>query len=769
MRRFDLRRPLLRSLFAAAVAALVAWCAIAPSTASAQNGPGIYYSYEKAQLGNTAQWVLVPHTLKGDLSGDLETDARAAFQALRSTKPPTYGGTSINIDPADLKKGKVSVQIDSAVQAYALIIEAEVVHTMAALGIEQVVFTGAVSETLTVADVPFAAFVATVPLWRALPPATLEGGMVRLPSGDLTTVEGFQQKLATKDSAAVKAVFSALQSGPALAKVGILERLPALGLDKWQDEVVKRLKDDAAEVRLAAVGALKGTRDKDALEALVAVIDKDSDANVQAAAAGVLSATGDKKYGAYGIYFALRGQDKAAALTAIDELVKQRVDSAADELVKAMSHPDKAVGARAARALGELNQDRALRQAIGDEKIDLEIREEAALALAALSDKDAAFAGRSWLAARGSEAAALEAIARLAATRDPEPHAALAAGLDSPHRDARIASARALATLKEDDSLKAMAIAAGKYADERVEIEDAMVDLLEAAETLSNIEDRLKSEKNAILKRATYRALGRKAPAAGRSAAVRDKLVAGLDESDEQARGGALIGLAADPSDDNMTLISARGSDASAQVRADVALALASYPAGKATDVLLQLARDTSSADVAIAAIRSFGVRSEFSVVRDLVKLGKDDPRVRIALVRNLPLLVNNDTRSDVVAYVSNLLFDGDRTVKLAAIESLGQLADDQSIGALALLVQDPDQEIQFAGFNALAATRHASAVPLIAKGLESADPAVRRASLQGLAAHGGSGVREHLEKVAGNDPDAEIKDLAQRLLAQVR
>src|SRR5690606_21023759 len=120
------------------------------------------------------------------------------------------------------------------------------------------------------------------------------------------------------------------------------------------------------------------------------------------------------------------------------------------------------------------------------------VQEQIAVEASKLSDKGEAFKGHSWLAAKGSEKNANEAVLALGKYKDPEPCKALQTALDSSFSSVRLNAAEQLALLKEDDRLGAMAKAAQAYPDDGEAIESQMVALLVAAESLSDLEDRTK-------------------------------------------------------------------------------------------------------------------------------------------------------------------------------------------------------------------------------------------------------------------------------------
>jgi HEAT repeat protein len=543
-----------------------------------------------------------------------------------------------------------------------------------------------------------------------------------------------------------------------LSQIGILERLPALRLEGWEKAVVKRLSDTEKSVRVAAIGALKGSKDTDALDAIVKVVDADGDPDVKSAAAAALSASTNPKYSAYGLYFAIRGSDEAAALAALDELARLGKTDAAAEIVAALAHQSRSVGARAASTLRALGLDAELAKGLRNSQLDPAVRLQIAIEMSSSKDKDLSFSGLAFLALNAPAEQAIRALSALKGYKDPEPLDAVVAALTSPHPEVRVAAAQALVSLKEEDALPALAKAWRESLEVQPQLEKAMVELLLASEKLSDLEDRIGKDKDELLRRCDYQALAQKAADAGRFAAVREVLVTGLDDKSELARGGAILALSKQADEETLVLLAAKAKDASALVRTDVAVALRAFPVARGTDVLLELAKD-SEPSVAVAAIDTLAARAESAVLRDLVKMSRpSDVRVRTALLRAASAMYTDETRTDAVAYISNALFDDDRTVKLAAIAALGGLNDAQAVGSLALFMQDPDPEYKSAALRALGTGQHPDAIPLISQAVASGELRTRLVAIEAALLHGSIKFVPEFKMMLIDEQDPQVK-----------
>ena len=736
-----------------------------PVVAHAQEGPGVLYSYEQLQLGTSAQWVLIPAPMTSNLTGDLESDVRAAFNALKAAKPPTYGKTKLEVSPKELKKGIAKVIIDEDKQAYSLIIEAEVVYTLAAYGIAQVDFGGSPARILGCAEIPFAAYSLTLPVWRALPPAYVEAAWVQFADGSLQELALFQSDLKKGDSRALKRVYAALDAGEDFGKIGILGSLPSLGLEGWQAEVVSQLSSPSVEVRLAAIEALRGQEGAEVLEALVKRVDGDSEAQVQSAAAAVLSESKDKAYSIYGLFYTARGADTALAIQAIEEIASSRVDGAEEELLAALERAPKIAHA-AAIGLVSMGEEEALVVALKKGKLEQATRLQLAQVLVESKEEERVLAGLELLAFEGDEAQVMMALEKSQTLGEDAADLWLTC-LQSQYPSARVAAAESLVTLKEDDYLKPMAKAAEAFPSEASEIEASMVELLMISETLSELEDRSKKKQPALLHRAVYRALGKKAAKSKRFSSVEDKLLVGLESGEGVVVGGAILGLSHSPTPANLELILAKASHDSVTVREDVARALQRFAVGEGQDVLLELSQD-SMPSVGVLAIRTLGVRGDVGVTKTLLKRGAgESPELRIELINTLVLLAGKKTKEDVVSYISNALFEDDRLVKLAAVAALGRMDSEQAIGSLALLVQDPDAQIRQATLHALGASKRADALPLILGALVSDDTATQIAAVGALSLHGSEAAREALVELSSSDVDPAVRAELSKALGQ--
>ena len=91
------------------------------------------------------------------------------MKLLVAAKRGTYGTAKLAFQ-TDYKKTKiVYVWLDKTKASYHPIVMAETVYTFTENGASKVIFPGVKPNGLTRTDVPFSAYILTVPLWQALP------------------------------------------------------------------------------------------------------------------------------------------------------------------------------------------------------------------------------------------------------------------------------------------------------------------------------------------------------------------------------------------------------------------------------------------------------------------------------------------------------------------------------------------------------------------------------------------------------------------------
>lgn len=751
-------------------AAFMCGLLVAAPAWSQQTAPAMLYSYTKVNIGNSVQRVVMPRAssrMQVPVGAPLSPAiVNGVFKALRKDKSTTYGDTELSVDKRALDRGTVTVKIDKSRERYFPIISSEVVYTMTQLGLKSVSFPGYSKKAMTRADVAFAAFRLVVPVWRALPPVQVPTAVFIFPDGSEMTSAEFAAKVKSRDPVIQKMVETYLKGKDAAIKMVAIRAIPGLNLADAPSLLMPLLRDKAKEVRLAALEALAGNEDEKVLDAISGVMDRDKDKAVALKASEILGKSRNKKYSVRALYFALRGEDEAASLKAIEALVKSKEGSVGPELVKSVKGKREKVAAAAIEALGSLKLTDALVGLFKDAKLAKGLRLASAAQVASIGATKQKFEALALHAEIGDAAQAAAALVKLKAFKDPDPRQAIEKALSHPAKEVRHQSARLLAEIRNPESLKALA-AAGTRAED-VEIIQEVASTIMAKLTLQEVLQ-YTNNRNIVLKRVAYRALGVKGSNSG---AVFDALAKGVKSKDEGIRAASALALGSFKNDKALKQILTVKEDTAGIVRRDVARALGNWPAGTETEILMNYLSDNEG-EVVEASVSSLHKRAEDGAYKPILKLtrGKAHPHpgVRKATLRALVDLAPRKELQTVISVLTGGVFDKDREVKILAIELLGRYDNPAAVTGLAALINDPVEEYRVKSLLALGATQSNDAIELIASVVNDQSPVVRSAALEALGKLGKKKGAEIIRARIALETDKEVIKAGEAALRKLR
>ncbi|MBM4321001.1 MAG: HEAT repeat domain-containing protein, partial [Deltaproteobacteria bacterium] len=305
---------------------------LVPSVAGAQDRVSfLYYSYEKIGIQEQDIYALLPRTAeatKGLPWADLQ---KVAFEHLRRAKEPTYGATTIYVNP----DRTVTVNMDEAKRPYFPIIVGETVYTLTELGATSVSFPllGGGAYGREQVDTP--AYAAILPLWRAMPPQPLPMGLVVMSDGSLVPTRTVAGWIEMKDPKMVQLATEFLKSSDDRVVRSGMACLAHLKVPSIQTLLLPLLKHTNADIRLAATGSMTGTRDAGILQALSEMMKDEQDGRISGIAAEILQASGDPRYATFGLFHVLGGSDHVAAAEAARKLGELKDRRAVPELARA--------------------------------------------------------------------------------------------------------------------------------------------------------------------------------------------------------------------------------------------------------------------------------------------------------------------------------------------------------------------------------------------------------------------------------------------------
>lgn len=739
------------------------------SVASAEPTSVVLYSYTRVMLGNDAQYVLAPTAgqMKLEPSAPISPAAiNGVFNELRSRKSATYGSSSVEVTPASLKKGSATVKIDPSKQKYAPIIMGEVVYTLTQLGLESVDFPTEKQKGVTRADVPFGAFALVMPAWRALPPNRIAPAELLLPDGSEIKAEDFYKRLDKGDEAMIKALQTWLGSDNEQVVLTVARSVSQMKLGQKNELLLPLLKHKEPRVRQAGLESLAGQEDVPVLDAISAVMDKDKDKEVAQQAASILGKSQNKLYSVRAQFFALRGGDEASALEAVKALAASKEPTAAPELVKAARGGNQKVALAAIDALADLKQAQELEKLFQDGKLEMERRLRASSGALRMADDGVRFNAMAFQARNAPGSAASSALETLAKVKDPDPRDAIEAALEHPEAPVRHTAARLLAERKNPASLKALAAAGARPEDEEV-IEEAASAIM--GELSLNDVLNYTGDKNAVLQRVAYRALGQKAGSG--NARVFGALEKGVTNKDTGIRASSVLALGAFKNDKALGLVVSAGKDPEARVRRNVARSLSNWEATTHSDLLYEYLQDQNG-EVVEAAISTFDARQEFEAYKKILSVFRGKPEfagTRAAALKAIVKLAPKKELQTVISTVGGGLFDKDRDVKLLAIKLLGRYDNPAAVTTLAALINDPVEEYRIKSLLALGDTGSKEAIELIVSVLGDQSQPVRVAAMEALGRIGLKSASEPIRMQLAVEKDKEVIKTGQDALKKLK
>lgn len=731
-----------------------------PAVAQAEGG-SVRYSYEKVEIGDKVEWVLVP---RAQLSlGGTVTKSKLieAFEVLKKSKGSTYGGTTIRIS-GNLPKAQVSINIDPKYSGYKLIIMAETVYTMTELGLDGVEFPGHAEGKVTRAQIPFAVYTLTLPMWRALPPAGILPAQIMLASGKIVDGDDFYSRWGKKDDALVKELYDYLKSDDLYSVTNVMKLLPELKLP-YVDQVLPLLAHKNPAIREQALETLASNRnDAPVLKAAAAALASEKEAALAAKMAAFLGDSKDKSYQVLKPLYELSLSDPKVAIAATDELAKFKGDDRVTKGLEAqLVNKDATIAAASAKALDKLGASSTLITALTNGQIDAAIRLDIARALGQQKSDSDKLAGFTYLANNAEERESIRAIGALAAIKGADGRKGVEEFLTSPVPYRRATAASELAALKDPASLPAIAkgVKAAK-ADAEV-IEDAGFVIMGTL-SLKDILEQTKSRDN-IIQRLAYRALGERAAKEKAGAKVLDTLKAGIQNKDPLIRGAAARALGELASKEAGESLKGITDDKSPEVRRDVAVALGKMPEGTLTEVLVKYL-DDSAPGVQAAAMDALGQRKEalaWDKIKALLKSSEDE--VRAASLRALTRLVARSDKagvSEVISLLSGAVADKALSVRIEALRQLGTFKDDTAVASIAAQLNAKEEEVRVIAFESLGETGNASAADLVLTGLVDPSVKVRREVVLALGKLKAKSAKKPLQEHLKTEKDEEIEQL---------
>ncbi len=143
--------------------------------------------------------------------------------------------------------------------------------------------------------------------------------------------------------------------------------------------------------------------------------------------------------------------------------------------------------------------------------------------------------------------------------------------------------------------------------------------------------------------------------------------------------------------------------------------------------------------------------------------LANTDPVIRLAAIESLGDMTNQATLPVLAAALN----DPNPQLRIAALEALASQEDASVVGSIEPLLFDQDREVRIATIEALADLESEAAVMALASLLSDGDTKVRHHTVNALGEIGGDNAISYL-LVARYDPDETIRENAEAILLEL-
>lgn len=739
------------------------------SLVSAEGG-NVRYSYEEARIAGDRQFVLVPRA-ESQLSGEVTAATlEAAFEALRRAKPPTYGNSYASVSGNVPDNARVEVHIDSNYSDYAPIIMAEAVYTLTEYGIDEVHFPDHASGGLSRADISFAAYTLTVPLWKVVPPGQVTTAQILMPDGELLPTTEINRRWNSDREGVIDDVYAFLDASDDYTVRSVVRALPDVG-DLRLDDVLPLLAHDTRSVRQATLRTLEGLEDNSAvLEAVATALDAEGSGSLARRMAEFLGESQSDDFNVLLQFYLVENGDDEEAQSAATALREWDGDDRVVELLSQTLRDERTeVAMAAAASLDGLQAHSPRGDALDDMDVAADVRRQLSEDLADESNPDAVrLVGLTYITQDRRGGYANQAISTMAQLPIDDAREKVEEYLTNRSADQRRTAINALRDRNEVASVEALMDAAEEQA-EAVAMREAAYDIM-VAQSLNEIIEQTGAASTQV-QQVAYQAIGERARRDGEQ----NRSVATIDEATghrvASIRAAAARSLGEIGGDDALETLATMTDDGDAGVRRAVALALGRFSGTDHADVLVNYLGDDDPGVVAgaIDALEQREDPREADQIQGMVR--HDDPQIRASALRAVTTFLSHDDEDSVrrhMGLLSGAVSDDDPNVQKVALAQLGRFETSMSVTNIATQVGSDNTDVRLAAIRALADTGHGDAQPLIESALSDDEPVVRREAVDALMRLAGSAARAELEARMEEEDDPEVRDFIQNQLQQI-
>jgi HEAT repeat protein len=710
------------------------------------------------QSGTTVT-VLVPKPMERFDRAKPADNVLNAFDELKLAHPYEYGKAAILIDGDANRVRRVTLNLDPERRDYHDVVASEVFHTMRGLGVPEVKAPAIRENPLDETALASTVFLAVVPYWQSLPPRGIAHALVAMSPTEFLPSELFFYKLKQGDRDLMDKVLGGLVRQNESIRLSILAAFPQLPVANRPAALLPLLDDGSSGVRLAVLKLLEKETGKDVNDRLSRLVENDTDPTVKLSAVRLLSARGVHKYDVFIELEKLSDTSDEVVAATIGRLVASKSPAVASAIFGSLRHRAVAVREAARAGLIALGANDLIARAVADDTLDQRTREEFARHLVEQGGPDLQAKALAWLLASGSEEGATYAAGRIAERKPGDGLNLLYGALLRSETGVRLAAARAVGAYRSPASLKPL-LAATKTPEDRSVAEQVAVEII-AAQSLDAVL-LLMEDPDVTTRRLAMKALGDSLKGAAPPSRAVTVLQARLADKDLGVRRAAVYTLARVPDDKVTASIMALSGDPDPEIREAAIVAAVRSSEPRSNDVLLKALSDESDR-VKLAALDGVAARRLKGARETLQMMGHyQDVQIRRKAVRAYLALLEPGEAAQVFDFLSELLYDTDPEVKIAAIGAAKQIHERRAIVAISGLVIDPNRPVKVAALDALASSGEKDALEGIYKAVfDTSDKSIRLVALDAIAKLGKREALDFLGELLKLESDAEVRNKA--------
>ncbi len=728
------------------------------------------FSAEQIQFQGEKRFFFVPFSFKGPAEQSIARRIGVLFEKLHSSRQSVYGDTYLIVKEASDGTLDAFLMMDPETSRFHDVVMGEVYLTLSNVGVDRVYNTDK-DHPITDGDVKYPYFLATVPLWEALPPSKFSHALVRLGENDYMESKTFYTRLAAKDARLYGMITDLLKHKEAYVRLQTLKAAPGLAIPNELNHFIPMLKDKDRDVQHMAISILEKRISPRVLDALAKLADDDEDPETKLQAAKILVANGRSTFKIYILFEDLKSDDIEVVKATLQKLASSGDKRVIPALIRIVADPREAVREAAFAGLKQLNDLPTLEALLTNTSIEEKYRRDAAITLMRQNEASHAKAGIRYILANHGAETAKEAITTIEMRKYNDMADELVKSLDHREPEVALAAVATIGNLVLIDNIKSLS-AASKRAELATAVRTTMAAML-AAQDVKIIMDLANSDDILIRELAVLALvkIAREEKDARKVEPVLKLLAERMKDKELVIKQAAVKALYEIGGEGNWERLLTMKNDPDPKIRSlvvDSALALKNEKGDK---VILEKLDDEDD-DVRIQAIigaRERKLKEARSKLRQFVQAR--NPKQKTESMKAIVALAETEQdHKEFLDIYKNALFVSNPEIQLAAIQGIQYIIDPRVVPLLqsGILLQHKDPRIRAATLIALGRSKDFNVVEDIARGFADPERIVQEAAIEGLRLMGHKKGITPLQEYIRQTVDEDLKAKAQAAIESI-